>query len=277
VFQSGTHDVIHIDIKVKSEHTLCGKQYDGEMQIFHLHNTERNLEAMAILIEVDNTEGKNLHFQELIDFFQKKFDSDKRMCKNRQLLARKVFNKKRQGGSFKLRGKQQGDDEHVMTKPADLVHDDTFRSIANRFLDLLQRRTMGEFAWNPFEPWFILRTVHFWAYSGSITEPPCFEGVNWRIMDVPIKITAGQLIQLQKLMFDHVDPDTCSTTSTHYEESNARPTQPYRGGRQYRCRRTDYVSDKERQASGLRKGFNQEKFWCGVKLLPWVEGEFPNV
>lgn len=283
-FNSGIQDVIHIDIKVKSEHTLCGKQYDGEMQIFHLHQVERNLEAMGILIEVDNTEGRNPHMQKLIDFFQKKFDNDKRMCKNRQLLARKVFDESRSevGDSSerksKLRGlKVEDDDEPVMKVPSNQVQDNTTYSIANRFLNLIQRRTARDWVWNPFEPWYILRTIHFWAYSGSITEPPCFEGVNWRIMDVPIKITYGQLIQLQKLMFDHVDPDTCRKTSTHYDESNARPTQPYRGGRNYRCRRRDYVSDKERQASGLRKGFNQEQFWCGVKLLPWVEGEFPNV
>lgn len=281
-FNTGVQDVIHIDIKVKSEHTLCGKQYDGEMQIFHLHGVERNLEATGILIEVDNTEGRNPHMQKLIDFFKKKFDTDRRLCKNRKLLAKKVFDMSRRedrdGVSSQLRGlKTEDSEEAEMTKPSDIVQDNSTLGIANRFLNLLQRRTARDWVWDPYEPWYILRTIHFWAYSGSITEPPCFEGVNWRIMDVPIKITYGQLIQLQKLMFDHVDPDTCMKTSTHYEESNARPVQPYRGGRNYRCRRRDYVSDRERKASGLRKGFNQEKFWCGVHLLPWVEPEFPDV
>lgn len=294
VYRSGIQDVIHIDFKVKSEHRLCGKQYDGEMQIFHVHGTERNLEATGILIEVDNNEGRNPHFQKVLDFFEKKFKADEGMCRRRQLLAKKVFDGSRGGDAMdedrrsKLRGlKTEESNEPMMVKPAEKVQlteetdaqesADIFHGIADRFLNLLQRRTARDWVWNPYEPWYILRTVHFWAYSGSITEPPCFEGVNWRIMDVPIKITYGQLIALKKLMFDHVDPDTCAKTSTHYEESNARPVQPYRGGRRYRCRRSDYVSDKERQASGLRKGFNQEKFWCGVHLLPWVEPEFPNV
>jgi len=289
-FNTGVQDVLHIDIKVKSEHTLCGKQYDGEMQIFHLHKVTRTLEAMSILIEVDNTEGKNPHMQKLIDYFQKKFDRDQDMCKNKQVVARKLFDVSRMNGAdseqikSKLRGlntKDSGSNEPVMSKPPPQFkveeETDVSHGIVDRFLNLLQRRTGPDWRWDPFEPWFIMRTIHFWAYSGSITEPPCFEDVNWRILDVPMKITYGQLIQLKKLMFDHVDPDTCRKTSTHYDESNARPVQPYRGGRNYRCRRSDYVSDKEREASGLRRGFNLEKFWCGVDLLPWVEGEFPNV
>lgn len=110
-----------------------------------------------------------------------------------------------------------------------------------------------------------------------MTEPPCFEGVKWRVIDVPMQISPGQYEQLKRLMFDHVDPDTCSKTSTHYEESNARPVQSYKGGAYYRCRRSDYVSDKERVASGKRRGFSDPKDWRGVGLLPYEEPEFPNV
>ncbi|EED93132.1 alpha carbonic anhydrase of nostoc-like protein, partial [Thalassiosira pseudonana CCMP1335] len=131
-----------------SEHRLCGKQYDAEMQLFHLHN-EGNLEALAILIDADDGTSENPHFQKLLDFFQKKFNADKSMSR--------------------------------------------------------------DWVWDPLEPGYILRSIHFWAYSGSTTEPPCFEGVNWRIIDVPMKISPGQYQQLQRLMFDH---------------SNARPVQP---------------------------------------------------
>ena len=36
-------------------------------------------------------------------------------------------------------------------------------------------------------------------------------------------------VKLQKLMFDHVDPITCQRTSTHFQESNARPVQSTSG------------------------------------------------
>ena len=120
------------------------------------------------------------------------------------------------------------------------------------------------------------KSVHFWGYQGSITEPPCFQGVNWRVLDVPMIISMRQLVQLKTLMFDHVDPDTCKKTSTHFEESNARLVQPWTEGSVYRCRRSDYASDMERAASGRRKGFVQEEKWWGVDNYPYVTPEFPD-
>lgn len=93
-----------------------------------------------------------------------------------------------------------------------------------------------------------------------------------------MKISPKQYVQLKKLMFDHVDPDTCRKTSTHYDESNARPVQPYKGGATYRCRRNNYASDMERAAAGgRRKGFVLRENWKGVKMFPYVEPEFPDV
>lgn len=37
----------------------------------------------------------------------------------------------------------------------------------------------------------------FFTYSGSLTTPPCTEGVNWYVYEKPITISAGQLEQLK--------------------------------------------------------------------------------
>lgn len=37
----------------------------------------------------------------------------------------------------------------------------------------------------------------FFTYSGSLTTPPCTEGVNWYVYEKPISMSAGQLEQLQ--------------------------------------------------------------------------------
>ncbi|KAI9202183.1 carbonate dehydratase [Polychytrium aggregatum] len=34
---------------------------------------------------------------------------------------------------------------------------------------------------------------HYWTYSGSLTTPPCTEGVAWNVMDQPLSITPAQL------------------------------------------------------------------------------------
>lgn len=41
-----------------------------------------------------------------------------------------------------------------------------------------------------------------YRYSGSLTTPPCSEGVNWLLMTTPVEISAEQLTALKSL-FDH--------------------------------------------------------------------------
>lgn len=59
------------------------------MQLYYLHNYG-NLEAISILIEADGKED-NAHFQILLDFFQSKFDGDKRLCERKQRRARALL------------------------------------------------------------------------------------------------------------------------------------------------------------------------------------------
>ena len=262
VFNSGVQDLVYIDIHVKSEHRLCGKQYDGEMQLFHVHHQEGNLEALSILIEAGgDVPGEmgyddNPHFQVLLDYFQMKFDEDAGLCQRRRRMA-------------------EGHEDVVESSPSLISR--IYRIARDKYKSITYQRRLAKLdKWDPMLPWFIYRSVHFWGYSGSITEPPCFQGVNWRVLDVPMRISMRQLFQLKRIMFDHVDPDTCLKTSTHYEESNARPVQEWTEGGVYRCRRSDYASDMERLASGRRKGFVDESKWWGVDNYPYVSPEFPE-
>jgi len=279
-FKTGHQDMIVTDFHVKSEHRLCGKQYDAEIQQYYVHKYG-NLEAVAILVEAN---GKhNEHFQIALDFFQTKFDRDRWMCKQKQSRARALLDRK-----SKLRGQSPSSEtaitvvEDEETPSFDEVVEashtssSTFEKIHNRFLELIHRETKEMKIWDPLEPGWMLRSIWFWGYNGSTTEPPCFERVKWRVVDVPMKISNAQYIQLKKLMFDHVDPDTCKKTSTHFEESNARPVQPNRGSGAYRCRRKDYTSDRERRASRRRGGFKDRANWRGVDLMPYIDPEFPT-
>lgn len=51
-----------------------------------------------------------------------------------------------------------------------------------------------------------------WRYEGSLTTPPCTEGVSWFVMSEPLTASAGQIAKLTEV-FDH----------------NFRPTQPLEG------------------------------------------------
>ncbi|QKX06073.1 carbonic anhydrase family protein [Aquimarina sp. TRL1] len=42
--------------------------------------------------------------------------------------------------------------------------------------------------------------TNYYHYTGSLTTPPCTEGVQWYIMEEPITISVAQVVALQKLM-----------------------------------------------------------------------------
>lgn len=52
----------------------------------------------------------------------------------------------------------------------------------------------------------------YYNFKGSLTTPPCSEGVNWNVMKNPVELSAGQLGQFKKVF-----------------PMNARPTQPLNG------------------------------------------------
>lgn len=51
-----------------------------------------------------------------------------------------------------------------------------------------------------------------WRYEGSLTTPPCSEGVEWLVMNTPVEVGAGQIARFRAIVHD-----------------NHRPTQPLNG------------------------------------------------
>ena len=45
-----------------------------------------------------------------------------------------------------------------------------------------------------------------YRYMGSLTTPPCSEGVNWHVLQDPITASAGQIAAFEKLMGDNARP-----------------------------------------------------------------------
>ena len=214
-------DLLNIDVKFPSEHTVCGRQFDGEMQYYFFHPVKLAFVAVAWLFEAKVDNPVNVHMQRLIDEFQELYDVNEEICRHESPSALD-----------------------------DAVQD------GHRKLPVLSR-------WNPFHR-DIRKTIHFWGYTGSLTEPPCAGKTMWRIMDVPVQISMNQLDQMQNILFNNRDSRTCAFTSSHYRGSVARPINnplPY-----YKCTRQDYKSDLERKLCG-RRGCAVP---FGTFLDPWV-------
>ena len=90
-YNRGEQPLIFLDIKTKSEHKICGRRYDVELQYFYLH-WYGNLEAVAVLGEVDeNMSRPNRTFQQILNYFQRKANKDINACKEKQRRARALF------------------------------------------------------------------------------------------------------------------------------------------------------------------------------------------
>ena len=237
--------MLNIDIKFPSEHTLCGRAFDGEMQYFFFHPVRKVLIGIAWLFEAE-ANATNYHMQQLIDEFQHIYDANDVACKH--TLNNPILTETSQNTTT----------EAMSTHgPEKLV-----QSILSGFHRRGLKKTKP---WDPFHS-DIQKTVHFWGYSGSLTEPPC-SSVLWRIMDVTVKISPEQLHQLQNILFNNREPDTCDYTSVHFNGRVNRPVSP--ALRYYKCTRSDYVSDDERDSCG-DEGCDVP---YGKDLEPYVEPE----
>ena len=55
-------------------------------------------------------------------------------------------------------------------------------------------------------------TLGYYAFTGSLTTPPCSEGVAWQVLNTPVEISKSQIASFQKIY-----------------KMNARPVQPLNG------------------------------------------------
>jgi len=218
-------DLLNIDIKIPAEHLICGERYDGEMQYYFFHPVKQSLIAVSWLFEAKPGNLVNQHMQLMIDEFQKVYEGNEESCEaNMTTIQNQSDTSAGNGNATSTSTRALGSSRNRRTKKE------------------------REPIWDPFHS-DIQRTIHFWGYRGSLTEPPCSpDSVLWRIMDVPVPISQDQLLQMKNILFNNRDRDSCAFTSTHYKESVARPVS--KSIRYYKCTRSDYVSEDERDLCG---------------------------
>jgi len=50
------------------------------------------------------------------------------------------------------------------------------------------------------------RVTQYYHYNGSLTSPPCSEGVAWFVMKTPIEVSAEQVAQFTAVMHQNARP-----------------------------------------------------------------------
>jgi len=75
-------------------------------------------------------------------------------------------------------------------------------------------------AWHPYDWYVQSNTEFYYRYDGSMPEPPCLEGVHWRVLRKPVKVSPGQLRKLHNLLNNRLNPETCQ------KETAGKPKEP---------------------------------------------------
>jgi len=234
-------DVVHIDLKIPSEHTIMGERFEAEFIINHVHPDRKRVAALTTLIRAQ-PDGYNYYFQEALNAFQEQYDDNRKACRRRKM-------EERVGNSTTPAMDEPSAAFSSPTPTAAPIlsmapsvgwndYSDFNISAAGRKSGTFKRGSV----WDPYHP-MLIPTIHFWHYEGSITEPPCFEGVSWWVSDKPMVIGWEQLQQMKRILFTNVDSQ-CRLTSVHSGHSVARPIQKSNGRDVYICTPDDFGPDK---------------------------------
>jgi len=225
---AGLIDLLHIDFKVPSEHTIMGERFDGEMQLMYLHPGRMQSPTVAVPMKATKTDF-NPELQRALDEFQEQYQQDYDECVG-------ILNHARRMGKV-----TEEEAEEILSVHSELdylSHESGERMLQT---NATANETESRSNWDPHHP-LLIPSVHFYGYEGSVTEPPCGEFVSWRVMDAPMLMSFEQLNQMKRLIFSHLSPQ-CTRTSVHYRESVARPVQD-RGNRTvWRCTEEDFLPD----------------------------------
>ena len=298
IFLFLSHTVTHVDIKIPSEHWMEGKQYVAEYQINLIQNkdSQRGAPVIAVLFDIHPNNTANFRIQQLLDHFQAQNDADAAECEAKRRKERKLDAKLLRGS-----GLIQDDQSTVLDEPPEVeaAFEEDYRRKTQetpkyRKFDVWDRKVRNfncTFAREKiFERIYVHITMFhvlifyllflhwqkdimvsdwFFGYEGSLTEPPCTEFLEWRIIDKPALISQQQLVQMKRILFNHVDKD-CDRTSVHSEEYGvARPLQSYSGRLVHRCMCRDFLGDETRKAYGANRcawvdrdkfGFDREQY-----------------
>jgi hypothetical protein len=198
------------------------------MQIFHIHPTRRRTPAVVSLMRASRL-GYNPVLQGVIDEFQYVFNDDAAQCAQNTRRKRRRLSRVHRllGGNVTSRG-------------IDYISWAKFSTAREAPSNATRGRRL-EGIFTPYDE-KLVTSFYFYAYNGSLTEPPCSEFVTWFVIDTPMDMSFDQLEQLKRIQFNHVDSN-CTRTSVHFEESNARPIQDSWGRPVRRCTSEDFLPD----------------------------------
>jgi hypothetical protein len=159
---NGFAQINHVDFKFPSEHTLCGKRYDAELVYWFVWPNRKATINMSILVEIGSF---NFELEKILLLFEDKYKKDKENCLTKRNLRR--------SNKHAVKNQDILGDELKKLKRNSHSARKLYNHTAGEDNEGGRRLYHGMDIFDPFSPQ-IIRTLWFYAYWGSTTEPPCF-------------------------------------------------------------------------------------------------------
>lgn len=231
----GIGDLIHIDFKIPSEHTIWGERFDAEMQLYHIYPSRGRVAVYTAMIRAQ-TNGYNYYLQAAINAFQSVYDENQARC------GLKMRRERRLVSDF------HRSIEANVTSP--FVDYETWADFSTPFdepgaphHDRERERELqtGGIIWNPYHE-MLFPSIYYYRYEGSLTEPPCSEYASYWVADKPMNVSFEQLAQMKKIQFTNLDSN-CKRASVQFAQSVARPIQNTNSRPVWKCTSANFVAD----------------------------------
>ena len=246
-------DSTHTDIVIPAENKLNVKEFVGEYRIYHKHKDTKGTPVLTILINIHTEDKTNRYFQRALDEWQKFFDKYEDACHNNQLKGRRLHGNV--GIFYGHAGGNSTRDEPTASQKIPSHQYICHRAQAFPYNESESVNSKSKrVRWKPCNDKYINLGIYLYGYYGSLTEPPFYPMLEFRVMDTTMLVSRAQLHQIKQLIFNHVNTSTCKATSNQYNGKAARQIESSNQWYVHRCTCTDFLSDEERLGNnGERK------------------------
>ena len=202
----------HLEVHVPSLHTFDGKRYDAEYSLYHIQGSKDRVLALSVLVDA-SVDRYNHQFQKMLNAWGQVQDCG--IEGGRRLSEMDILAEHEEENEFIP---EDGDEE------------------GRRLVQI-----GGKFNVYHVD---LIPSIHWFAYTGSLVQPPCTRNAHWRVYDTPMEIGASQLKQLRSILRD--GPCRDDPYRVGLGDSMARPTETDRGRDIWRCTEENFLSDCER-------------------------------
>lgn len=220
-----------VEVKLRGEHVFDGRRFDGEVIFAHGEYPHDNTQLSFVSFPLDASSVRDdPMMQDWIDQWQAASDSIDETCDEEGKLRKKDrFYKPPKMHSKDARFYEELEATKVHDHHWEHVVRSLYTEDADGNLKRKKRRLEDDeegFVTKPKPfPYDLWPTIWYYRYRGSMTEPPCYNNVHWRVFDEPRKISRKQFKQLAKLTNSYRNKNCEPAAITTVRGDSFRPLQ----------------------------------------------------